>query len=184
MYMAAAVGAYVLIGKGLAHITLPTPLPRWLFPAAVGALMMALSVGVVMDVRPAWKEVGAYLIAHEQDADAIVVISHSYELAVRHYYHGTLPVLPFYPLADDVEGDVLARVVRRNWYTLFTPENISELDTLVAGKRRIFVITIGQFFEAERIATERLQGQGWQLQERESWVDNFTNPEVQRYVLP
>ena len=178
IYTVASAGAYLLAGAGLAKIILPRPIPPWIFPAAVTGLFLAHMSGVIVGVKPSWRDVGQYLSAHEGEADAVVILSHAYQVALEHYYTGQTPVLPFYPLPDDTGGDTLLRAVRRNWYTILTDKNIDELKTLVAGKQKIFLVVVGRFYKVERIGLEWFMARGWKLKSVAQWEDFMVNPEV------
>ncbi|MFA4872558.1 MAG: glycosyltransferase family 39 protein [Patescibacteria group bacterium] len=178
VYIIAGAGAYLLASKGLSRIHVPKSFPPFLFPLMLIVFFIASDMGVLLEVRPAWKNVGGYLETNERQADAIVILSHSYEVALRYYYHGTMPVLPFYPLPDDTHGDTLLRAVRRNWYTILTKENVGMLNNLVEGRKRIFVVLVGNFNKVERIAPEWFFSHGWQLRSVERWEDYMVNPEV------
>lgn len=181
IYTVASAGAYLLAAAGLAKVRFPCPIPSLLFPAAVAGLFFAHSVGIIMDVKPAWRDVGRYLQQREGEADAIIILSHAYQVALEHYYQGDMPVLPFYPLPDDTNGDTLLRAVRRNWYTILTDENIGELEMLTAGKQKIFLVVVGKFYKVERIGVEWFMARGWKLKRIERWNDFMINPEV--YLL-
>ncbi|MEW6610745.1 MAG: glycosyltransferase family 39 protein [Patescibacteria group bacterium] len=178
VYIIAGAGLYALAGKGLSRLRIPAPIPSFLLPLLLTVFFFASAMGVLFEVRPAWKEVGAYLAAREDQTDAIVIISHSYEVALRYYYKGTTPVVPFYPLPDDTHGDSLLRAVRRNWYTLITKDNVDTLGSLVEGKKKIFVVLVGNFNKVERIAPEWFFSHGWQLRSIKRWEDYMVNPEV------
>jgi len=180
LYMVAALGAYLLAGKGLSVLRLPSGMPSSLLPWLISVLFISSSMGVFLDVRPAWKDVGAYIEEREAEADAVIILSHSYEVALRHYYRGAMPVLPFYPLSADA-NDTLMRAVRRNWYTLLTGGNIDYLGKLTQGKDRVFLVVVGNFYEVERTGLEWFFRQGWKLKSVERWQDYMVNPEV--YLL-
>jgi hypothetical protein len=184
IYMIASAGAYLLAGAGLARIRVPRPIPSFLMPAAVSGLFLAHMVGVIVDVKPAWREVGEYVAQHQGEADAVVILSHSYQVALEHYYKGAAPVLPFYPLPDDTGGDTLLRAVRRNWYTILTDKNIDELETMTAGKQKILLVVVGRFFKVERIGVEWFMRRGWRLQSVKQWNDYMVNPEVYLFERP
>ena len=168
----------LLASKGLSRIRIPPSFPSFLFPLMLVVFFITSAMGVLFEVKPAWKDVGRYLDMREGQADAIVVLSHSYEVVLHYYYHGATKVLPFYPLPDDTHGDALLRAVRRNWYTLLTRENVDQLESLTAGRQRIFLVLIGNFNKVERIAPEWFFSHGWQLRSVERWEDYMVNPEV------
>ena len=178
IYIIAGAGAYLLASKGLSRIRIPPSFPSSLFPLMLVVFFITSAMGVLFEVKPAWKDVGRYLDMREGQADAIVVLSHSYEVVLHYYYHGATKVLPFYPLPDDTHGDALLRAVRRNWYTLLTRENVDQLESLTAGRQRIFLVLIGNFNKVERIAPEWFFSHGWQLRSVERWEDYMVNPEV------
>lgn len=178
IYIIAGAGAYLLASKGLSRIRIPASFPPFLFPFLLIAFFIASDMGVLLEVRPAWHAVGGYLESREGQADAIVILSQAYEVALRYYYHGRMPILPFYPLPDDTHGDTLLRAVRRNWYTILTKENVGLLDELIKGKQRVFVVLVGNFNKVERIAPEWFFSHGWQLRSVERWEDYMVNPEV------
>ncbi|MDO8505348.1 MAG: glycosyltransferase family 39 protein [bacterium] len=77
-----------------------------------------------------------------QDKNCLVLINpHSEILPFERYYRGALPVVGFYPKDDSDDRDT--RIVKTNWISLNTKENISRLADITKGYERVFLVTGG-----------------------------------------
>jgi len=182
-YMAAAVGLYALLGKGLARLAPPWGFSPSLLASVLAFFLIASSIGVVTDVRPAWLEAGNFLNAHHHDADHIIVLTQGLEVALRYYYHGETPLASFYPPADYASGDPLYRSVRRYPEPLIRPATVPLMDAFMEGKQKVWVFNALNFRE-EQMLMEWFSRNGWILRERKGWVDYFVNPEVSLWERP
>lgn len=149
-FIAAAPALYLLLGIGFARYMEadPTKLRR------LGLLFPIIMFALIIPDYPSLREVGH----HEWDRLAgwvgqlsavrcqvsrclILVNPHSEVLPFERYYQGALQVVGFYPRDDADDRDL--RIVKTNWISLNTNENIRRLADVTTGYDRVFLVTGG-----------------------------------------
>ena len=71
----------------------------------------------------------------------VLINPHSEILPFERYYKGSLPVVGFYPRDDQDDRDT--RIVKTNWISLNTKENVPRLRDITRGYNHVFLVTGG-----------------------------------------
>ena len=87
-----------------------------------------------------WVEQQSTVSCQASNVRCLVIVNpHSEILPFERYYRGTLPVVGFYPREDNDSRDL--RIVKTNWVSLVTKENVRPLRDITQGFNRVFLIT-------------------------------------------
>ncbi|MBI4135879.1 glycosyltransferase family 39 protein [Candidatus Uhrbacteria bacterium] len=154
-FIAVAPALYLLMGVGFARYReAQPPKPRrlsFLFPIIMFALVLPDYASLAKIAHHRWDELTDWIVTHESRemkqescltprvSCLILINPHSEVLPFERYYRGVLPVIGFYPREDSDSRDL--RVVKTNWVSINTKENVRALADVTEGYNRVFLVT-------------------------------------------
>jgi len=162
-FIAVAPALYLLLGVG--YVEIQKRISRaWIVPLLFFALIVTNYPSLSRVANHQWDNVAQWVqdqnsrTAGQQDSKAMVLINpHSEVLSFARYYKGAFPVVGFYPKEDTDDRDL--RIVKTNWVSLATKENIPRLRDVTAGFQRVFLITGG--IDTDTVGQNLLLGWFW-----------------------
>ena len=132
-----SVFVYLLIGQGIENWFKGL---RWIkiIIVVLAPLIIISSLGSFFVVRDRWPRVDSCLRQLSHPEAKIIVHNFAYELILRKYYQGNLPIEGFYPVADDLSyGE---RIVLSNGRPVVNRENVGQLAEVTAGYDQIAMV--------------------------------------------
>ncbi len=138
-YAAEAIPALVLlVAIGLGTRGAPRVVRVGLFTAVIlGSAVVTLKL--VRMPNTTYGEAAAIIERHEQPGDRILVVPFNDDIAVRPYYHGTLPIDGFFP-AEDPGTATMKDNIQNNFKSVVTKDSVGQLAKYVGDAQRVWVL--------------------------------------------
>ncbi len=159
-FIAVAPAFYLLLGMGFAQLLSNPGIIKssncqivWTIPFIIFALILPDYPNLAKVAHHRWDELAVWVEQSETvnclprsgggvltTVSCLVLINpHSEVLPFERYYRGVLPIVGFYPREDEDSRDL--RIVKTNWVSLNTNENIRALADVTTGYDRVFLVT-------------------------------------------
>ena len=102
-----------------------------------------------------------------QNKCLVLINPHSEILPFERYYKGALPFIGLYPKDDRDDRDM--RIVKTNWLSLNTKENIRRLADLTQNFNRVFLVTGGTDPTGQNLVPIWFWQNNWRLTEEKQF---------------
>lgn len=133
----AAVFTYLLIGQGVKNwFSGKKPLQFLLLIFII--ILLVINYGNFFVENNDWSRINKCLQEMSGENSKIIVHNFAFEIMLKKYYSGNLPVEGFYPLTNDLTFE--ERIVRDNGRPIVTKENVGRLADSVRGYNNILLV--------------------------------------------
>ena len=172
-FIVSAIGLFMLLGASLANLKNKALL---ILIFLIISLIPSYKLLLTMPGE-GWDKIARFIVENEKNGDIIITATAQHFLPLGFYYKGDLKKEMIID-QEEKEDDELLTVLKTCVAPTLSPDNISQLKNLTQGHNRIFlVVTNTNFGQAQKIAVEWFEKNGWQI-DNSFYHDGFDRPAV------